>query len=104
MRAYKANRHNLDRPKSAPASADTRISDPRPVRLLNASGRLGQHRSLARSTQAPPTPQNEPGELSDSFESLPNIVRHLVQDVLAELRTDVFLQDPDIHLILPCTL
>jgi DNA-binding response OmpR family regulator len=49
-------------------------------------------------------PQNEPRELLDSFEGLPNPVRHLVRDVLTELRTDVFSQDADIRLLLPGTL
>jgi len=104
MRAYKTNRDSLDRTKSASVAPDTRISDPRPVRLLNASSSLGQHRCFARSTQAPPMPRNEAGELLGSIEGLPNPVRHLVQDVLAELPTDVFSQDTDIHLLLPSTL
>jgi DNA-binding winged helix-turn-helix (wHTH) protein len=104
MRAYKTNRDSLDRTKSASVATDTRISDPRPVRLLNASNRLGQHRCCARSTQASPMPPNEPGELLGSFEGLPNLVRHLFQDVLAELRTDVFSQDADIRSLLPSTL
>jgi DNA-binding winged helix-turn-helix (wHTH) protein len=87
MRAYKTNRDSLDRTKSALVVTDTRISDPRPVRLPNASSRLGQHRCFARS-----------------IEGLPNPVRHLVQDVLAELRTDVFSQDADIRSLLPSTL
>ncbi len=104
MRAYKTNRDSLDRTKSASVATDTRISDSRPVRLLNASSSLGQHRCFARSTKAPPMPRNEAGELLGSIEGLPNPVRHLVQDVLAELRADVFSQDTDIHLLLPSTL
>ena len=104
MRAYKTNRDSLDRTKSASVATDTRISDSRPVRLLNASSSLGQHRCFARSTKAPPMPRNKAGELLGSIEGLPNPVRHLVQDVLAELRADVFSQDTDIHLLLPSTL
>jgi hypothetical protein len=96
MRAYKTNRDSLDRTESDSVAANARISDPRPIQLPKASNRLGQHRSFARSTRAPSTPQNEPGELLDSFEGLPNPVRHLLRDVLAELRTDVFSQDADI--------
>jgi DNA-binding winged helix-turn-helix (wHTH) protein len=104
MRAYKTNRDSLDRTKSASVATDTRISDPRPVRLLNASSRLGQHRCFARGTHAPPMPRNEAAELLSSIEGLPNPVRHLVQDVLAELRTDVFSEDADIRSLLPSTL
>lgn len=104
MRAYKTNCDSLNRTKSASVATDTRISDPRPIRLLNASSRLGQHRGLAWSTQAPPMPRNEPGTLLGSIEGLPNLVHHLIQDVLAELRTDVFSQDADIRSLLPGTL
>jgi DNA-binding winged helix-turn-helix (wHTH) protein len=104
MRAYKANRVSLDRTKSASVAADQRISDPRPVRLLNVSGRLGQQRRFDRSTRASPMPRDEPDELLGSFEGLPNPLRHLVQDVLAELRTDVLSQDADIRSLLPNTL
>jgi DNA-binding response OmpR family regulator len=104
MRAYKTNRDRLDRTKSASVATDTRILDPRPLRLLKASNRPGQHRSSARSTQAPPMPQNEPGEHLENFEGLPSPVRHLVRDVLAELRTDAFSHDADIRLMLPSTL
>jgi DNA-binding winged helix-turn-helix (wHTH) protein len=48
--------------------------------------------------------QNEAGELLGSFEGLPNPVRRLVQEVLAELRTDVFSQDAEIRSLLPSTL
>jgi DNA-binding response OmpR family regulator len=104
MRAYKTNRDSLDRTKSVSVATDARILDPRPVHLLKASNRPGQHRSFSRSTQAPPMPQNEPGEFLDSLEDLPNPVRHLVRDVLAELRTDLLSQDADIRLMLPGTL
>jgi DNA-binding response OmpR family regulator len=103
MRAYKTNRDSLDRTKS-PSVACARILDPRPVRLPKASNRPGQHRNLAQSMQAPPMPHNGPGEFLDSLEGLPSPVRHLVRDVLAELRTDVLSQDSDIRLVLPGTL
>jgi DNA-binding response OmpR family regulator len=104
MRAYKTNRDSLDRTKSASAAADARISDPKPVRSLNASSRLGQRRCFARSTQAPPMPRHEAAQLLSSIEGLPNPARHLVQDVLAELQTDVFSQETDIRSLLLSTL
>jgi DNA-binding winged helix-turn-helix (wHTH) protein len=104
MRAYKTNRDSLVRTKSAPVVTDTRISDPRPAGLRNPSGRPGQHRRFAQSTQAPPTLRNESSEFSGSFEGLPNPVRHLFQDLLAELRADVFSQDADVGSLLPSTL
>jgi DNA-binding winged helix-turn-helix (wHTH) protein len=106
MRTYKTNRDSLDRTKSVSVATDARILDPRPVHLLKASNtnRPGQHLRFARSTQTPPMPQNQSGELLDSFEGLPNPLRHLVRDVLAELRTEVFSHDADIRLMLPSTL
>jgi DNA-binding response OmpR family regulator len=104
MRAYKTNRGSLARTKSASLATDAKMLDPIPGHLLKTSNRPGQHRCLARSAQAPPMRQNEPAELLDRFEGLPNPVRHLVQDVLAELRIGVFSQDADIRLMLPSTL
>jgi DNA-binding winged helix-turn-helix (wHTH) protein len=104
MRAYKTNRDSLDRTKPASVATDKRISDPRPVRLLHVPGRLGQQRCFDRGTRASPMPQNEPDGLWGGFEGLSNLVRHLVQDVLAELRTDVLSQDADIRSLLPSTL
>jgi DNA-binding winged helix-turn-helix (wHTH) protein len=104
MRAYKTNRESVDRPKSASVATETRISDPRPVRLLNASNRPEQQRYFARSTQASPMPGNEAGEILGTFEGLPKLVRDLVQDVLAELRTEVLSQEADSRLMLRSTL
>jgi DNA-binding winged helix-turn-helix (wHTH) protein len=103
MRAYRTNGDSLDRTKSASVATDTRISDPGPARL-NASSRLVQHRCFVRSTQAPPMPPHEAAGLLGSIEGLPNPVRHLFQDLLAELQADVFLQDADIRSLLPGTL
>jgi DNA-binding winged helix-turn-helix (wHTH) protein len=80
MRAYKTNRDGLDLTKSASVATDT-------IRLL-----------------APPMSPNEAGEIFGNIEGLPNLVRHLVHDVLAELRTDTFSQDADIRSLLPGTL
>jgi DNA-binding response OmpR family regulator len=104
MRSYKTNRESLDRTKSASVATDTGVLDPRPLCLLKASNSLGQHRRFSRSTEAARMPQNGPGEVLESFEGLPNPVRHLVRDVLAELRTNVFSHDADIRLMLPSTL
>jgi hypothetical protein len=49
-------------------------------------------------------PRNEAAELLSSIEGLSNPARHLVQDVLAELRTDVFSQETDIRSLLLSTL
>jgi DNA-binding winged helix-turn-helix (wHTH) protein len=104
MRAYKTNRDSRNWTRSTSVATNTRISDPRQIHSLNTSSRLGQHLRLARSTQAPPTSWNEPSELLDNIEGLPSPVRHLIQDVLAELRTDVLSQKADIHSLLPGVL
>ena len=104
MRAYTTNHGSFDRTKSAFVSIDARIPDPRPVRALTMSSRLGQHRCNARGAQQRPAPRSETAELLHGIDGLPNLVRHLVQDVLAELQTDVFSQDSDIRSLLPGTL
>jgi DNA-binding winged helix-turn-helix (wHTH) protein len=104
MRAYKINRGSFDRTMSPSVATDTRNSDPRPVRLLDVSSRLGQPCCFARSTQETPTPRNEAAELLSSIDGLPNLARHLVHDVLAELPTDVFSQETDIRSLLLGTL
>src|ERR1700761_2086933 len=103
MRAYKTNRDSFDRTNSAFVAAAARISAWRPLRVLSTSGRAGQQRSFARSAQALPMPQNEANELL-SLKGLPDPVRHLVEDVLAELRSDMLVPNVDIRRLLPTTL
>jgi DNA-binding winged helix-turn-helix (wHTH) protein len=103
MRAYKTNRDSFDRTNSASVAVETRISGSRPLRMLNTSGRAGQQRCFARSAQALPMPQNEATELL-SLKGLPDPVRHLVEDVLAELRSDMLSPNVDIRRLLPTTL
>jgi DNA-binding winged helix-turn-helix (wHTH) protein len=101
MRPYKTGCNSLDRTKSTTVTTDTQTLDLTPTSLLNA---LGQHRGLARGTQAVPMKRNEPGALLGSIEGLPNLVHHLLRDVIAQLGTDAFSQDSDIHSLLPSTL
>ena len=100
MRAYKTNRDGFDRTNSASVAADTRISG---SRALHRLGLAGQPRCFARSAQALPMPQNETTEFL-SLKGLPDPVRHLVEDVLAELRSDMLLQNVDVRRLLPTTL
>src|SRR5258705_11170431 len=69
------------------------------MHLLNPSPRPGQHRSLVRRTREPPMLRNGTAELLADIEGLPVLVRVLVQDVPAKMRSDA-----DIHSLLSSTL
>ena len=99
MRAYNTNRDTSDRRASAFVGADSRAAEPSPMLLLNSSTRPGQHRSLVRRTREPPMLRNGTAELLADIEGLPVLVRVLVQDVPAEMRSDA-----DIHSLLSSTL
>ena len=71
--------------------------------LLNSSTRPGQHRNLVRRTQEPPMLRNGMAELLADIEGLPVLVRLLVQDVPAEMRSDL-VTDADVHSLLSTTL
>jgi DNA-binding response OmpR family regulator len=103
MRAYNSRCDTPNQMESAFVDADSRISEPRPVQLLNSSTRPGQHRSLARRTREPPMLRNGMAELLVDIEGLPILVRFLVQNVHAEARSDL-VKDADIHSLLASTL
>src|SRR5712671_4212222 len=99
MRAYNTNRDTSDRMASAFVGTDSRTAEPRSIHLLNSSTRPGQHRSPVRRMREPPMLRNGMAELLADIEGLPVLVRLLVQDVPAEMRSDA-----DIHSLLSSTL
>ena len=103
MRAYNTNRDTSDRMASAFVGTDSRDAEPRSIHLLNSSTRPGQHRSLVRRTRESPMLRNGTAELLADIEGLPVLVRLLVQDVPAEMRSDLA-TDADIHSLLSSTL
>ncbi|MEH2483309.1 DNA-binding winged helix-turn-helix (wHTH) protein [Nitrobacteraceae bacterium AZCC 2146] len=106
MRIHNSSRGTLDRMDPAFVGADSRTSVPRSAstHLLNSSSRPGQHRRLVRSTQKPPTLRNETAELLANLDGLPLLLRFLVKDVAAEIKSNVVSKDADIHSLLSSTL
>jgi DNA-binding response OmpR family regulator len=85
---------------------DSRTSEPRSasVHLLSSSTRAGQHQSVVRSTQVPPTLRSETAELLTDIDGLPVLVRFLIKDIPAEMQSDFVSRGADIHLLLSSTL
>ena len=73
------------------------------MHVLNSSTRPGQQRSLVRRTRESPALPNGTAEVLADIEGLPVLVRLLVQDVPAEMRSDL-VTDADIHSLLSRTL
>jgi DNA-binding response OmpR family regulator len=105
MRAHNSS-HTPDRIDSAFVDAESRTSEPRSVsiHLLNSSDRPDEHRSAVPSKPASPTMQNEMAELLADIDSLPILVRFLIKDILAEMRSDFVSNGADIHSLLSSTL
>src|SRR5258705_11726534 len=103
MIAYNTNRASSQRVATAFVGTDSRTAEPRAIHLLNSSTRPGQHRSPVRRMREPPLLRNGMAELLADIEDLPVLVRLLVQDIPAEMRSDLA-TDADIHSLLSNTL
>jgi DNA-binding winged helix-turn-helix (wHTH) protein len=103
MIAYNTNRDTSDRMASAFVGMDPRTAEQRSIHSLNPSRRPGQHRNPVRGTRERPMLRNGTAELLADIEGLPVLVRLLVQDVPAEMRSDLA-TDADIHSLLSSTL
>jgi DNA-binding response OmpR family regulator len=101
MRAYNTNRDTSDRRASTFVGTDSRAAEPSPIQLLNSSTRSGQHRDLVRRTRESPMLRNGMAELLADIEGLPVLLRLLVQDAPAEVRSDLV---TDVHSLLSTTL
>ena len=100
MIAYNTNRDTSDGKASVFVSTDSRTADKRSTRLANSSNK---HRNLVRRTRESPTLPNGTAEVLADIEGLPVLVRLLVQDVPAEMRSNL-VTDADIHSLLSRTL
>jgi hypothetical protein len=105
MRADNSS-HTHDRINSVFVDAESRTSEPQSasIHLLSSSDRPEEHRSAVRSTPVSPTMQNEMVELLADIDSLPILVRFLIKDILAEMRSDFVFNSADIHSLLSSTL
>jgi DNA-binding response OmpR family regulator len=106
MRTHSSSRHTPDRTDPVFVGADSRTAEPRfaSIHLLSSSTRAGQHPSLVRSTWAPPTLRKEMAELLTDIDGLPVLVRFLIKDISAEMRSDFVSRGVDIHSLLSSTL
>ncbi len=103
MRAHDSS-HTPARIDSVSVDTDSRELRSASIHLLNSSARPEKHRSAVRSTPASPTTQNEMAELLADIDSLPILVRFLIKDILAEMRSDFVSSDADIRSLLLSTL
>jgi DNA-binding winged helix-turn-helix (wHTH) protein len=103
MRPHNANLDAFDRRASAFVNTDSRAAAQRSIHLANSSTRPGQHRHLVRRTRELPAVRNGTAELLVYIEGLPVLVRLLVQDVPAEMRS-ALVTDADVHSLLSSTL
>lgn len=103
MRANSTTRDISDRSGSAFVCTKSRTAAPSPMQLLNSETRSGQHRDAVRRTRETPVLRNGTAELLADIEGLPVLVRLLVQDVPAEMRSDLA-TNADIHSLLSATL
>lgn len=83
---------------------DSRASQQRSMRLLNSSSKDRQHRPVVPSRQEPPVVRGEAAEILADIDGLPVLVRFLVQDVPADLRSGAVAGYADIHSLLSSTL
>src|SRR6267142_6645632 len=103
MIAYNTNRDTSYRRATTFVGTDPRAVEPSPIQLVNSSTRPGQHRDPIRRTRVSPMLRNGMAERLADIEGLPVLVRVLVQDVPAEMRSDLA-TDADIHSLLSSTL
>jgi DNA-binding response OmpR family regulator len=106
MRAYKTSRDIHHRIEPEFVGTDSKTSEPRSasIHLLNSSTRNGQHRSVVGSMPTPPALQNEMAEFLADIDGIPILVRLLVKDMSAKMRSDFVSKGTDIHALLTSTL
>jgi DNA-binding winged helix-turn-helix (wHTH) protein len=106
MRAYNTSREIPHRVDSEFVGTDSRTSESRSasIHLLNSSTRHAQHRSAVRSMRTPPALQNEMAEFLADIDGIPILVRFLVTDMSAKMKSDCVSKGADIHSLLTSTL
>jgi hypothetical protein len=106
MKADNSSSHTPDRINSVFVDAESRTSEPQSasIHLLSSSDRPEEHRSGVQSTPVSPAIQNEMVELPVDIDSLPILVRFIIKDILAEMRSDLVSNSSDIHSLLSSTL
>ena len=100
MIAYNTNHDTSDGKASVLVSTVSRTADKKSTRLASSST---NHRNLVRRTRELQTLQSGTAELLADIEGLPVLVRLLVQNVPAEMRSDL-VTDSNLHSLLSSTL
>src|SRR5258705_10496033 len=103
MIAYNTNRDTSDRRATIFVGTDPRAAEPSPIQLVNSSTRPGQRRDPIRRTRESPMLRDGMAERLADIEGLPVLVRVLVQDVPAEMRSDLG-TDANLQVLLATTL
>jgi DNA-binding winged helix-turn-helix (wHTH) protein len=106
MIAYSTNRNKSDRSSSISVGADSKTSEQKSasIHVLNSPTKPGQRLGPVRSTQIPPTLRDEATELLADIDGLPILLRFHLNDVPAQLRSDLVANGTDIHSLLSSTL
>ena len=89
MRTQNLSHNTAKRTEPAFVGADASASKPQSasIHVLTPSTRAGQLRGIVRGTPVPPVSRHETAELLADIDGLPILVRFLVKDVPAELRS-----------------
>lgn len=95
-----------DRIDAAIIGADSRFSEPRSasIHLLSSSTRAGRDQRNVRSRRVAPELWNETVELRTHIDGSPVLVRLLIEDMPAEMRSSFSSNGDDIHSLLSSTL
>lgn len=106
MIAHRTIRNRPDRMNSALLGAGSKTAEPRSASIhLLTPTRPGQHhRSGVQGAPTPPVLQDEATELLANIDGLPILVRFRINDVTAEVRSDLVSKGADIHSLLSRTL
>jgi DNA-binding response OmpR family regulator len=106
MKTHGSADQTADRIDTALIGTDSKISRPRSasIRLLNSSTKAGRERGNVRSRPVLQKSQNEMAELQTVVDGLPILVRLLIRDIPAEMRSDLVSRGDDIHSLLSSTL
>jgi DNA-binding winged helix-turn-helix (wHTH) protein len=104
MRSHNSTRVIPDRMASEFVGPVSITAEPRSTYLLNSSTRPGQHRSFVRRMQMPATLRDGIAEILADIDGLPVLLRILVKDAPAQIKSDFESKDADIHSLLSSTL
>jgi DNA-binding winged helix-turn-helix (wHTH) protein len=104
MRTRTTSRNKPSRTEPALVATDPGISQSRPIDLPNRPTGDVQHRSFVPSTQNPPALRNEAAEVLADIDGIPVLVRFLLADVPAHVRSDFVSGDVDLHALLLTTV